>query len=642
MSELLNKNFVDFTGGLNFTDSELNMRDNYLVEARNVELVYDSTIKKRNGFKLVKSLWSGPNSWQGNTNILKDVRKAWVWMSTGEVGYVSKDSASMNTAISITQSDGTTKTIYSERVPSQVYPMAGDLCYLDFGMTTPYNDSKGNQVVVVASVPSEEINEIFYFQLHVIIVTNLGRVLSLDDENNIEVIWDDAIAKLNKSNIWNYPYERVFGAAAGNLFILSNGHDKPLQVNLYPASETEYKCHYLLDPATGSIEKTPKIYKCRMVNHYLCASVMDSNNIYISAKDQPGLWSDANQTAESTDQGALVMDIANVVGMPNQNVVDLATYKNLLCVITDYHIVLLELDNYTESTAWDETSGTNVTKRNHTPQVNMVVDNAGCATVGSVQSTMKTLVFLSVNGINNLERNAVSQNFIPVSLSEKILPYIKTKLTDQVLADGVHSFVDRQKYVYGVKFADDEVLCMSFHPNITDPCYWIWDNVKQHSFTNNVHGRLLAADKYGIYIYSDDSEMLSKDDFMVPETGTVGKGTFLMDVETPWLHFGKPNNVKTMDYINVVTDGTAKFTVQATCDMVDEWQLSIDMVGGSLEGYGSGDNPYYGGSLRSGTEELCDFPQVFMYAKFRFSSVDEKPLRIIRYGSFYKIGGIRR
>ena len=550
MSELLNKNFVDFTGGLNFTDSELNMKDNYLVEARNVELVYDSTIKKRNGFKLVKNLTS--------------------------------------------------------------------------------NLAEG-----------ESINEIFYFQLHVIIVTDKGRVLTVDDKNNVAVIWDTSIATANKTTIWGHPAERVFGTAAGNLFILSNGYDKPLQVNLYPASETEYKCHYLLDPATGSIEKVPKIYKCRMVNHYLCASVLDSNNIYISAKDQPGLWSDANQTAESTDQGALVMDIANVVGMPNQNVVDLATYKNLLCVITDYHIVLLELDNYTESTAWDETSSTNVTKRNHTPQVNMVVDNAGCATVGSVQSTMKTLVFLSVNGINNLERNAVSQNFIPVSLSEKILPYIKTKLTDQVLADGVHSFVDRQKYVYGVKFADDEVLCMSFHPNITDPCYWIWDNIRYHSFTNNVHGRLLAADKYGIYIYSDDSEGICYDDY-IDNTRQALSSKFLMDVETPWLHFGKPNNVKTMDYINVVTDGTAKFTVQATCDMVDEWQLSIDMVGGSLEGYGSGDNPYYGGSLRSGTEELCDFPQVFMYAKFRFSSVDEKPLRIIRYGSFYKIGGIRR
>lgn len=550
MSELLNKNFVDFTGGLNYTDSELNMRDTYLVEARNVELVYDSTIKKRNGFKLVKNLTS--------------------------------------------------------------------------------NLAEG-----------ESINEIFYFQLHVIIVTDKGRVLTLDDKNQVAVIWDTSIATANKTTIWGHPAERVFGTAAGNLFILSNGYDKPLQVNLYPASETEYKCHYLVDPATGSNAKVPVIYKCRMVNHYLCASVMDSNNIYISAKDQPGLWSDANQTAESTDQGALVMDIANVVGMPNQNVVDLATYKNLLCVITDYHIVLLELDNYTESTAWDETSSANVTKRNHTPQVNMVVDNAGCATVGSVQSTMKTLVFLSVNGINNLERNSVSQNFIPVSLSEKILPYIKTKLTDQVLADGVHSFVDRQKYVYGVKFADDEVLCMSFHPNIADPCYWIWDNIRYHSFTNNVHGRLLAADKYGIYIYSDDSEGICYDDY-IDNTRQALSSKFLMDVETPWLHFGKPNNVKTMDYINVVTDGTAKFTVQATCDMVDDWQLSIDMVGGSLEGYGSGDNPYYGGSLRSGTEELCDFPQVFMYAKFRFSSVDERPLRIIRYGAFYKIGGIRR
>ena len=550
MSELLNKNFVDFTGGLNYTDSELNMKDTYLVEARNVELVYDSTIKKRNGFKLVKNLTS--------------------------------------------------------------------------------NLAEG-----------ESINEIFYFQLHVIIVTDKGRVLTLDDENNVAVIWDTNIATLNKTTIWGHPAERVFGTAAGNLFILSNGYDKPLQVNLYPASETEYKCHYLVDPADGSNAKVPVIYKCRMVNHYLCASVMDSNNIYISAKDQPGLWSDANQTAESTDQGALVMDIANIVGMPNQNVVDLATYKNLLCVITDYHIVLLELDNYTESTAWDDTSGTNVTKRNHTPQVNMVVDNAGCATVGSVQSTMKTLVFLSVNGINNLERNAISQNFIPVSLSEKILPYIKTKLTDQVLADGVHSFVDRQKYVYGVKFADDEVLCMSFHPNITDPCYWIWDNIRYHSFTNNVHGRLLAADKYGVYIYSDDSEGICYDDY-IDNTRQALSSNFLMDVETPWLHFGKPNNVKTMDYINVVTDGTSKFTVQATCDMVDEWQLSIDMVGGSLKGYGSGDNPYYGGSLRSGTEELCDFPQVFMYAKFRFSSTDEKPLRIIRYGAFYKIGGIRR
>ncbi len=637
MSELLNKNFVDFTGGLNYTDSELNMKDTYLVEARNVELVYDSTIKKRNGFKLVKSLWSGSNRY--NTGILWDKRIKIAFLSTGEVatsttGYgpwdILNPIGSTNRLARITPWD------------EDNLPEIGAKALVSLNPNTEYKDSNGNTVTVIHSYINETVQEIFYFQLHVILVTITGRVLTLNDDNQVEVIWDDTIAKANKTNIWTHPYERVFGTAAGNLFILSNGYDKPLQVNLYPASKSEYKCHYLVDPATGSNAKVPVIYKCRMVNHYLCASILDSNNIYISAKDQPGLWSDANQTAESTDQGALVMDIANIVGVPNQNVVDLATYKNLLCVITDYHIVLLELDNYTESTAWNNTSNTNVTKRNHTPQVNMVVDNAGCATVGSVQSTMKTLVFLSVNGINNLERNAVSQNFIPVSLSEKILPYIKTKLTEQVLADGVHSFVDRQKYVYGVKFADDEVLCMSFHPNISNPCYWIWDNVRYRSFTNNVHGRLLATDGYGVFIYTDDSEGYCKDDHIYPGDGSKLRGLYTMDVETPWLHFGKPNNVKTMDYINVVADGTAKFTVQATCDMVDEWQLSIDMVGGSLDGYGSGNNPYYGGGLRSGTEELCDFPQVFMYAKFRFSSVNEKPLRIIRYGAFYKVGGIRR
>ena len=53
-----NKTFSDFTGGVNYTDPELNMKEKYFVLARNVELVYDSTIKKRNGFKLVKNLYS--------------------------------------------------------------------------------------------------------------------------------------------------------------------------------------------------------------------------------------------------------------------------------------------------------------------------------------------------------------------------------------------------------------------------------------------------------------------------------------------------------------------------------------------------------------------------------------------------------
>ena len=53
MANVQSKQFVDFTNGLNYVDPELNMDPRYLTIAKNVELGYDSTVKKRNGFKLV-------------------------------------------------------------------------------------------------------------------------------------------------------------------------------------------------------------------------------------------------------------------------------------------------------------------------------------------------------------------------------------------------------------------------------------------------------------------------------------------------------------------------------------------------------------------------------------------------------------
>ena len=156
MSELLNKNFVDFTGGLNFTDSELNMKDNYLVEARNVELVYDSTIKKRNGFKLVKSLWSGNNRY--NTGILwdKDIKIA--FLSTGEIatsttGYGSWD---------ILNPIGSTKTL-ARITPwnENNLPEVGAKALVSLNPNTEYKDSKGNTVTVIRSYMNETVQEIF-------------------------------------------------------------------------------------------------------------------------------------------------------------------------------------------------------------------------------------------------------------------------------------------------------------------------------------------------------------------------------------------------------------------------------------------------------------------------------------------------
>lgn len=535
------KNLVDFTGGLNFVDSELNMRERYLTQALNCELGYDSTIKKRNGFKLVKNI----------TEFL---------------------------------------------------------------------------------IENEVIQEIFYFALRVIIYTNKGRVLTLDEQNNVEVIWDTSKAEALETTIWNHPTERCFGAIAQNMFILSNGYDKPLQI----CYDLDVVCQYLHDPATGSNANTPVIYKCKMVNHYLCAITLNDDLLHISAKDAAGVWT-GDDGAE--DAGAQQMKISSIIELDTQRLLDVFSFKNLVGVMSDYYIILIGLDQYSEKP--DPTDGTK-TISYHNPYVEVVIDNAGCATVGSTQLTYDSVVFLSANGINSVQRNVISQNFIPESLSNKILPYIKSKLTKELLDDGCHSVVDRQRFVYYIKFADNTLLCMSFHPNLSEPCFYVWDNIKYVSFTSNIFGRVLATDGYGIMIYSEDADGYCKDDYIDKNTKSLSSETFNFAVTTPWLNYGSPNNVKTMEYVNVVSDGLAKFYLSASFDLKTEQELSIGLVGGSMLGFGSQYNPHFGGGIITSNEQLIDYSQVFMFNKFSMTSSDEKPLRIIRLGVSLKTGGIRR
>lgn len=56
MVNVLNKEFDDFRGGLNYVDPELNMNPKYLTEAMNVEIGYDSSVRKRNGFRHIVTL----------------------------------------------------------------------------------------------------------------------------------------------------------------------------------------------------------------------------------------------------------------------------------------------------------------------------------------------------------------------------------------------------------------------------------------------------------------------------------------------------------------------------------------------------------------------------------------------------------
>lgn len=708
MVKMLSKQFVDFTLGLNYVDSELNMNPSYMTIARNIEIGYDSAVKKRNGFKLIANVWD----------------------------YLREN---------------------------------------------------------------ETIQQVFYFSTFCFVYTTDGRVLSVDDDGEVYIEWDEFEAALQTTGIgqtvyiWNHPEKRCFGTTAGTLFILSNGYDKPLQINIgnRPASEKKrvksvgnltfdasvadktftfdgdltgfglgtigfltedndyyfgavesitgntivlstwygnlppngtYKVTlveyagsvtYLHDPATTSNANVPYIYKCVMVNHYLCAicntlhdGAVDTGfpdtKVYVSAKDSPGVWEGDENWKESG--GAYPIDVSAIIQMDNQEIVDIDVVKGKLCVWTNYCFMLFNMDTYKVIEVKTDEQGNQINVEEHIPTLETVVENAGALTVGSVKSIFDSTAFLSMNGINSVKRNVVSQNFTPDSLSVKTLPYITRRLTESLVADGVTSLVDYRKFVYGIKFEDNTMLMMSFHPNLgSNKSFYVWDNIRYVSFTNNQYGKIVATDGYGVMVYSNDDEKIHKDTYIV--NGKPVAENFEMEFQTPWLMYQAGSNVKSMEYVTVISDGTARFQLSSTFDLQDENEVQIEMLGGDREGYGSGStvmglisneryddrslaikydgkvigyvvdeegadygdvyqnglyvrtleevyenkavfytnaNPYYGGGIIASNLNLVDFNQTFMYNRFRIYSSDDLPLRIVRIGVQYKIGGIRR
>ena len=669
MVNVLNKEFDDFRGGLNYVDPELNMNPRYLTEAMNVEIGYDSSVKKRNGFEHIITL-------------LDYLEKEEMIIITGGGRYYKSEVT--DTYVKWTKDEDTIYTAVDYLVTDGVFS--------DNTLTTPVK-YKEEDAIILDNTKHEKIAEIFYFQLNVICYTNRGNIFVVNDKNEVSVVWSktktleyynqmviqvakqlakakyytehptgtieeaDAYAEEHYTEfeteakkdigepwtLWNYPWHRCFGNVFNNMLILSNGYDKPLQIMF---EDLAIPCQYLHDPATGSNANIPRIYKCVTVNHYLCAICVGDNKVYISAKDVAGLWED---DTDGLSSGATHVDIGSVCSLDNQELLDVCMFKNNLGVLTNYYIVMIGLDIYEDEASTDD-QGQDITVSRHHPSVETVVDNAGCVTVGSVRNIYDSVAFLSANGINSINRNVVSQNFTPESLSHKVLPYIKERLTDSLIRNGVSSFIDTRKFTYCIRFDDNTVLCMSFHPNLAGYyCFYLWDNIKYTTFCSNVYGRVLASDGYGLFIYADDSEGKHSDDYIDYESETVVSENFVMKFETPWLLYGKSSNVKTMEYINVVADGLARFELSSRFDLKDDNEIKIGMICSGNKGYGQGyqargegTDPYYGGSIIASNLNLIDFNQVFMYNKFVITSDDDKLMKLIRIGVHYKIGGIRR
>lgn len=682
---------MDFSKGLNFVDPALGMAPEYVTIGRNIELGYDTTVKKRNGFKMVANLWDKMREGEKIQEIFFFSSYCFCYTNVGrilsvdELGNVGIEWDELEAAL---QSTTELVEIWSNPDKRCFGTAAGDLFVISNGYDKPLQIrfSTDTRVMLEGTITVTGDN------IECTDASDFGA------GNNIGFMVDDVV------------YAGSIDSISGNVITVGTWYtdapdDGEYQVTLVSGAGI---INYLHDPATGSNANTPRIYKCIMANHYLCAicrsefdgatdTGVPDTHVYFSAKDAPGVWEGDEDWKDSG--GADAIDVSQLIKMEEQKLVDIDCIRGEVCIFTNYGFVLYKLDTYkqvgsTEETVTEQGESTQVVtmREEHVPTLDTIVENAGALCVGSVQSIYDSMAFLSANGINSVKRNVVSMNFIPDSLSSKVLPYITVRINEELIENGVVSLVDYRKFVYGLKFEDNTMLMMSFHPNLMDrKSFFIWDNIRYVSFANNQYGKILATDGYGVMVYTDDEERIHQDTY-IDDEGVPHAENFEMEFQTAWLAYQASLNVKTMEYANVVCDGTAEFQLSASFDLQNDDEVYVDMVGGDAQGYGSGstllgivsgssviyngrevgtiegnkvyknglvvreldsvydgeavyyqnENRLYGGGIIASNLNLIEFSHTFMYNRFKIYSVDDKPLRIVRIGVNYKVGGIRR
>lgn len=708
MANVQSKQFVDFTNGLNYVDPELNMDPRYLTIAKNVELGYDSTVKKRNGFKLVANCLPYLREHEFIQEVFYFATYCFCYTNIGRVLSVDSDGTVY------IEWDEFEAALQSFNSLTEIWSFPAKRCFgtvagMMYIMSNGYDKPLQINLDTVTRVSKEGTLTVSGLSITMEGISGFGA-------GTIGFLKDDGTYYVGEAS-----------AVSGNTITIAKWYTEAPADGTYAnvmLSQGSGVVNYLHDPANpGSNANVPLIYKCVMVNHYLCAiclwqtealmlhgTYIPDLKIHFSAKDAPGVWS--GDSGWEDQGGADDIDVSNIIQMENQELIDIDTIRGELCVFTNFSFILWKLDTYKTVGSTEETvEGKQVTtnKERHIPELDTVVENAGALVTGSVKSIYDSMAFLSPNGINSVKRNVISQNFVPDSLSAKVLPYITERLDNELMETGVSTMVDYRKFMYGLRFHDNTMLLMSFHPNLGgNKSFFVWDNIRYTSFTNNEFGKIVTTDGYGIMVYANDSEKIHCDTYINPVTGAVQSENFEMVMQTPWLTYGSGSNVKSMEYISVVSDGTARFQLGASIDLIDETEVDIDMLGGDRQGYGSGStllglvtnevysknkdalviknngrevgyvmnnkslpsygnvfknnllvrtldnvyeneavydddaNPYYGGGIIASNLNLVDFNQTFMYNRFKVYSNDDLPLRIIRIGVQYKVGGIRR
>lgn len=481
-----------------------------------------------------------------------------------------------------------------------------------------------------------------WFQGRFVVVCESGVIAEVSTDGICRIIFDIAIAGklIGAPTGWSSGLRFASFATFNGELMIFNGVDKPLLVNF----ENEVPVTYLQDLATGSNFNTPVTRYGVSVDDFvvLFGDVENPDLVSISSSGTSGtyLGDPPPNDAVEIELGKRVQSIANTLRGGGR-------YRDKLILVFDDVTAIGTLGIF-------DTDG------NHEPDFSDAVDEYGGIAHRSMLSLGDDFLMADTVGVPSLSRTTISNTIRPERVSDAIEAEIQeslSALSTETQEDRVYAVFNRLEgqYMLFIPNSDDvatttETMCYVLSYN-RKKALRAWSRFRGWNFRcgdRTINDELYFFSGTKLYHYGSAASPYAADFIGDPDIEDTTNGDPIdFDWELPWNDFGTEARFKVARYVQLTSVGTAQFDLSFYADFIltngngdDAPQVTLPMVGGSVLGFGGGEQPYGGGRVTNDPRPYA-FNMKFKRLKARIRGSVRAPLRFSAMTYFYHLGSMR-
>lgn len=447
----------DFSGGWNVVDNELTLSPKYARIFDNMQRAPDGSVTIRPGYKLWKDLHSGVETTVSTSVAFETVlgsrivkvfhnfhgmslgnHVAFWGVDGGGSGLVNSELNSTHDIREIVDSNSYRIAVPTAPTANGTFPATGNV--------TKDTHPIGGSIVSG-----------FYFQEHLILVSDTGEIVKISDSGTATRIWSQSLAlALSGTPVgWTQTQLVSFHVNGGNLLV-HNDVDKPLDINLARAPNVIF----LGDPASGGSNAAVPLGHLGFTSGgyaIVAGSPSEESLLQFSASLAPGVYTGNPAPDDATD-----IDLSKSLNIPDPKIIGITELRDKLLVVFRDKIAIGLLGG-------TKTIGSDII---HDPDFKDSIPEHGAISHRSIVPLGNDVFMCSRTGIPSVAQSQISATFLPRNVSDLISPALQqniNRLSDDVLLRkvfAVYNAQERQYMLFMPKYDSNDIRELDADPII--------------------------------------------------------------------------------------------------------------------------------------------------------------------------------